>query len=172
MPMWINFVLRAMAMKELLSMIGWIGKYNYFSTIIGMVYDYLPFMILPLYTVLSNMDRSLEEAALDLGANRARVFKKITLPLSLPGIISGVTMVFLPTMTCYVISDTFGSGKVMIIGKLIEQWFGTGNNWNYGSAIALIMLLIMFVATLVLGGFSSKNTATRGINLWKKHYQY
>lgn len=164
MPMWINFVLRAMALKELLSLLGIMGKYNYFNTVLGMVYDYLPFMILPLYTTLIKMDKSLEEAALDLGANGWKVFTKVTLPLSMPGIISGVTMVFLPSMSCYVISDTFGNGKVTIIGKLIELWFGSGNNWHYGSVVALVLLVIMFAVTLAMGGFSKTEDA-RGSNL-------
>ena len=164
MPMWINFVLRAMALKELLSLLGIMGKYNYFNTVLGMVYDYLPFMILPLYTTLIKMDKSLEEAAADLGANGWKVFTKVTLPLSMPGIISGVTMVFLPSMSCYVISDTFGNGKVTIIGKLIELWFGSGNNWHYGSVVALVLLVIMFAVTLAMGGFSKTEDA-RGSNL-------
>lgn len=159
MPMWINFVLRAMALKELLSLIGILGKYNYFNTVLGMVYDYLPFMILPLYTTLIKMDKSLEEAAADLGANGWNVFAKVTLPLSVPGIVSGVTMVFLPSMSCYVISDTFGNGKITIIGKLIERWFGSGGNWNYGSVVALVLLVIMFVVTLAMGGFSKTEDA-------------
>lgn len=164
MPMWINFVLRAMALKELLSLIGLLGKYNYLNTVLGMVYDYMPFMILPLYTSLIKMDKSLEEAASDLGANGWGVFSKVTLPLSVPGIVSGVTMVFLPSMSCYVISDTFGNGKVTIIGKLIELWFGSGDNWHYGSVVALVLLVIMFVVTLAMGGFSKTEDA-RGSNL-------
>ncbi len=157
MPMWINFMLRALAMKELLNIFGMMGKYNYLNVVIGMVYDYLPFMVLPIYTVLIKIDKSYEEAALDLGANRARVFLKVTLPLSLPGILSGITMVFLPSMTCYVISDTFGYGNVTIIGKLIDQWFaGSGSDWHYGSIIALVMLVIMFISTLFTGGFKTE----------------
>lgn len=157
MPMWINFVLRAMALKELLDLVGLLGNYNFLNTIIGMVYDFLPFMILPLYTTLIKMDKSLEEAAGDLGANGFTVFAKVTLPLSLPGIMSGVTMVFLPTMSCYVITDTFGNGKIPLIGKLIEEQFGTAANWNFGSAIAIIMLVIMFVSMLATGGFKNEN---------------
>lgn len=164
MPMWINFVLRAMAMKELLSVLGLFGKYNYLNTVIGMVYDYLPFMILPLYTTLIKIDKSYEEAALDLGASPFKVFMSITLPLSLPGIISGIMMVFLPSMTCYVISDTFSNGKILIIGQLIELWFGDGSNWNYGSTIALIMLVIMYIGMLVSGKFSEDENV-RGTNL-------
>ncbi len=162
-PMWINFVLRAMAMKEVLNLLGMLGNYNFLNTLIGMVYDYLPFMILPLYTVLIKMDKNVLEASEDLGANPLTTFLKITLPLSLPGIISGVTMVFMPTMTCYVISDTFGNSKITIIGKLIESQFGEANNWSYGSAIALILLVIMFLCMLISGEFGSKTK--RGTNL-------
>ena len=166
MPMWINFVLRAMAMKELLTIIGIFGKteYNYLNTVIGMVYDYLPFMILPLYSVLIKMDRSLEEAASDLGANKLKVFMSVTFPMSFAGILSGITMVFLPSMTCYVISDTFGNRKVTIIGKLIELYFGQGDNWNYGSVIALVMLTIMLITTLLTNSLS-KQENPRGTNL-------
>ncbi len=163
MPMWINFVLRAMALREVLSLIGFLGKHNYFNTVLGMVYDYMPFMVLPLYTTLIKMDKSLEEAAADLGANGFRIFANVTLPLSVPGIISGVTMVFLPSMSCYVISDTFGNGKVTIIGKLIELWFGSGNNWHYGSVVALVLLIIMFIVTIAMGGFSKTEDTGRSI---------
>ena len=164
LPMWINFVLRAMAMKELLTLIGIFGKNNFLNTLIGMVYDYLPFMILPLYTTLIKRDRSLEEAAADLGANKRGVFTKVTFPLSMPGVMSGINMVFLPTMSCYVVSDTFGNGKITIIGKLIEEQFGVAANWNYGSALALIMLVIMFITMLLTGGFKA-NDNLRGANL-------
>jgi spermidine/putrescine transport system permease protein len=163
MPMWINFVLRAMAMKDLLTLIGVFGFNNYLNTIIGMVYDYLPFMVLPLYTVLSKMDKSLVEASKDLGATGWQTFKKVTFPLSMPGIASGVTMVFMPTMTCYVISDTFGNGLVTIIGKLIDEQFTTFQNWNLGSAIAVVLLAIMLITMLVTGGFKAEDA--RGTNL-------
>ena len=156
MPMWINFVLRAMAMKEVMTLIGIFAKndfYNFLNTVIGMVYDYLPFMILPLYTTLIKQDQSLLEASFDLGATKGQTFRKVTLPLSVPGILSGVTMVFLPSMSAYVISDTFGNGKISIIGKLIEEQFGTGANWNAGSAIAIVMLVVMFVTMLLSGEF-------------------
>jgi len=164
MPMWINFVLRAMAMKELLNLLGILNKNNYLCTVIGMIYDYLPFMVLPLYSTLIKSDKSLEEAALDLGATRAKVFMKVTFPLSIPGIISGATMVFLPSMTCYVISDTFGGGKIMIIGKLIENWFGMGSNWHYGSVVALVLLVIMFLSSIATNKLSA-NDNVRGTNL-------
>lgn len=163
MPMWINFVLRAMAMKDLLTLIGVFGFNNYVNVVIGMVYDYLPFMILPIYTVLIKMDKSLIEASKDLGASAATTFRKVTLPLSMPGIASGVTMVFMPTMTCYVISDTFGNGLITIVGKLIDEQFTTFQNWNFGSAMALVLLVIMLVSMWVTGSF--KNEDTRGGNL-------
>ena len=163
MPMWINFVLRAMAMKDLMTLIGIFGKNNYLNTVIGMVYDYLPFMILPLYTVLSKMDKSLIEASKDLGATGWQTFTKVTLPLSMPGISSGITMVFMPTMTCYVISDTFGNGLITIIGKLIDEQFTTFQNWNLGSAMAMVLLVVMLVSMWVTGAFKTEDT--RGTNL-------
>ena len=158
MPMWINFVLRAMALKEVMTLFGIFAKndfFNFFNTIVGMVYDYLPFMILPLYTTLIKQDKSLLEASFDLGATKKQTFLKITLPLSVPGILSGISMVFLPSLSAYVISDTFGNGKISIIGKLIEEQFGTGANWNAGSAIAIVMLIIMFVTMLLSGEFKN-----------------
>ena len=163
MPMWINFVLRAMAMKDLLTLLGIFGSNNYVNVVIGMVYDYLPFMILPIYTVLIRMDKSYIEASHDLGAGWFKTFTKVTLPLSMPGIASGVTMVFMPTMTCYVISDTFGNGLVTIIGKLIDEQFTTFQNWNLGSAMAMVLLVVMFISMWVTGAF--KNEDTRGTNL-------
>ena len=163
MPMWINFVLRAMAMKDLLTMIGVFGLNNYVTVIIVMVYDYLPFMVLPIYTVLEKMDKSYIEASKDLGANAFQTFTKVTLPLSMSGIASGATMVFMPTMTCYVISDTFGNGLVPLIGKLIDEQFTTFQNWHLGSAMAMVLLVIMLVSLALTGGF--KNEETRGSNL-------
>lgn len=163
MPMWINFVLRAMAMKDLLTIIGVFNFNNYLNVIIGMVYDYLPFMILPIYTVLSKMDKSYVEAGKDLGASSFKTFTKITFPLSMGGIASGITMVFMPTMTCYVISDTFGNGLITIVGKLIDEQFTTFQNWNFGSAMAMVLLVIMLISMWLTGGF--KNEDTRGTNL-------
>ena len=167
MPMWINFVLRAMAMKELLSLLG--IKLGSFANIIGLTYDFFPFMVMPLYSTLIKMDKSLEEAALDLGASKTKVFLKITLPLSIPGIISGAMMVFLPVMSCYVITDTFsGSTGFTVIGKLIAWCFmgenGTMINTNGGATISLIMLVIMFVTMLLTGGFKNDDNV-RGTNI-------
>lgn len=162
MPMWINFVLRALSLRELLDLLGLLGKTNFLNTVIGMVYDFLPFMILPLYTTLIKMDRSLEEASADLGANGVTTFFKITLPLSVPGIVSGAMMVFLPSMSCYVITDTFGNGKIPLIGKLIESMFGTAANWNMARRSPSSCWLIMFITMLVSGGFKGDKTISRG----------
>lgn len=171
LPMWINFVLRTAAMKELLFLLGMYesGKLHYLNTVIGMVYDYLPVTILPLYTVISKLDKNLLEASADLGARPLHTFINTTLPLSTPGIASAITMVFLPTTTSYVISDTLGNSKVTIIGKFIENKFnsGTADGWNAGSAIALILLLFIFATMFISGKFEgSDDKNARGSGLW------
>lgn len=161
-PMWINFVLRINAIRELLSWIGLLGEANYFNTILGMVYDFLPFMILPLYTTMLKIEESLYEASADLGAGGFTTFQRVTLPLSMPGIASGITMVFLPSMTNYVVSDMLGNSKVTIIGKFIYEYFGT--NWHMGSMVALILLIVVFLSTWLTGGLR-ENETVRGANL-------
>ena len=167
LPSWLNFVLRAMAMKELLSLLG--IPLGSGANIIGLVYDFMPFMVMPLYSTLIKMDKSFEEAAADLGASKFKVFSSVTLPLSKPGIISGVTMVFLPVMSCYVITDAFsGSTGFSLIGKLIAKCFlgegGAPIQINEGAAIALVMLIIMVVTMSLTGGFKNSEN-TRGTNL-------
>ena len=167
MPMWINFVLRINALKEMLDLVGMLGKYNFLNTVLGMVYDFLPFMILPLYTTLIKLDGNLLEASADLGAGKTHTFFKVILPLSMPGILSGITMVFMPTMTSYVVSDTLGQGHVYIIGKQIEQYFiGTYRDPHIGSTIAFILLIIIFATTLISGKFRDENLERRGAQLW------
>lgn len=168
LPMWINFVLRTAAMKELLFALGFYksNKMSMFNTVIGMVYDYLPFTILPLYTVLIKLDKNVLEASQDLGATGVQTFFKVVVPLSAPGIVSAVTMVFLPTTTSYVISDTLGNGNVTIIGKLIEDQFSTMFDWHAGSAIAMILLLLIFATMLATNKFSDGEVNTRGGGLW------
>ena len=161
-PMWINFVLRINAIRELLGWIGLLGEANYFNTILGMVYDFLPFMILPLYTTMLKIDESLYEASSDLGASAFTTFTRVTLPLSMPGVASGITMVFLPSMTNYVVSDMLGNSKVTIIGKFIYEYFGT--NWHMGSMVALILLIVVFLSTWLTGGLKEDETV-RGANL-------
>lgn len=161
-PMWVNFVLRINALKELLDWIGIynVNKWNIFNTILGMVYDFLPFMILPIYTTILNIDKSYLEAAEDLGATKAKAFIKITVPLSKAGILSGITMVFLPSMTNYVVSNQLTNSKVTIIGSFIETAFGN-SNWGNGSVTALLLLLMMFLFTWLTGGFRSDDQAQR-----------
>ena len=166
LPMWINFVLRITALRELLDLIGLLGTENYLNTIIGMVYDFLPFMILPLYTTLEKLDNSYLEAASDLGAGPCTVFAKVTFPLSMPGVISGITMVFMPSMTNYVVSDTLSNFNITILGKLIDQYFTTYDNWHMGSMISIILLVIIFLTMLATGGFKDSEREARGANLW------
>lgn len=166
LPMWINFVLRITALRELLDLIGLLGSQNYLNVIIGMVYDFLPFMILPLYTTLEKLDNSYLEAASDLGGNKLTVFTKVTFPLSMPGVISGITMVFMPSMTNYVVSDTLSNFNITILGKLIDEYFTTYDNWHMGSMISIILLFIIFLSMLFSGGFKENKQETRGANLW------
>ena len=168
-PMWVNFVLRINALKELFVWMGTYNKsngWNIVNTIIGMVYDFLPFMILPIYTTLIKIDKSYLEAAKDLGATGAKAFVKITLPLSKAGIMSGVSMVFLPSMTNYVVSNYLTFRNVKIIGKLIDDYF-MGDLWHDGSFIALLLLVFMFFVTWITGGFKAdEQSETRGTSLW------
>ena len=161
LPMWINFTLRITALKEILSLLeGNISKYPFLNSVIGMTYDFLPFMLLPLYTSLQKMDKSLLEAASDLGANRATVFVKVTLPLSVPGIISGITMVLLPSMTNYVVLDMLYNSDY-IMGSLIGSYF-SAYDWHNGSMISLVLLVIIFLVTLATNRFSDKDANARG----------
>ena len=143
LPMWINFLLRTIATVELFRMFGLpLGEG---ALLFGMVYDFLPFMIYPIYNTLQKMDSSLIEAAHDLGAKRSQVFLKVTLPLSVPGIYSGIVMVFMPTVSTFAIAELLTHNKVTLFGSLIQRCFGEGGiaMWNYGAALSLIMLIII-----------------------------
>ena len=168
-PMWVNFVLRINALKELLNWIGIYNKsngWNIFNTILGMVYDFLPFMILPIYTTISKIDKSYSEAAHDLGASGKYTFLKITLPLSKAGIMSGISMVFLPSMTNYVVSNYMTFNHTKIIGAFIDECF-RNDLWNLGSVTALLLLTLMFLMTWLTGGFDTNSeTQSRGASLW------
>ena len=167
-PMWVNFVLRINALRELLILIGIYNKpnWNIFNTILGMVYDFLPFMILPIYTTIIKIDKSYLEAAKDLGSSNAYAFIKVTLPLSKAGIMSGISMVFLPSMTNYVVSNYLTNKNVKILGKLIDDYF-TGDLWHDGAFLSLLLLLFMFLVTWLTGGFSEDEQANaRGGSLW------
>ena len=148
MPMWINFVLRTAATRDLLTAIGIKGgNMPYLAVMIGMVYNYLPFVILPLYSTMLKMDKSVIEASSDLGAKPHQTFIKTIIPMSMPGIISAATMVFMPTMSSFVISDILGERKIQLLGNLIDLNFNH-SLWNNGSTIALIMLVIIGISML------------------------
>ena len=151
MPMWINFSLRITALKEILSVLeGNLAMYPFLNAVIGMTYDFLPFMILPIYTTIMRLDGALREASMDLGADRVQTFLRVTLPLSVPGIISGVSMVFLPAMTNYVVLDMLYN-STYIMGSLIGSYF-SAYNWNGGSMISLILLALICIFTLLNSG--------------------
>lgn len=166
LPMWMNFLLRTMAWQVLLEkngiingMLAGIGlpALNIINTpaavILGMVYDYLPFMILPIYNALIKIDNNLIEAAYDLGASKSLVFRKVIVPLSVPGIVSGVTMVFVPSLTTFAISNMLGGGKVNLIGNIIEQEFTASANWNLGSGLSLIMMIFIVISMALIEKF-------------------
>ena len=148
-PMWINFVLRTGATRDLLTWMGINGgNAPYLATLIGMVQNYLPFVILPLYTTMLKLDKSQLEAAADLGANPVQVFIKSVVPQSIPGVVSACTMTFMPTMSSYVISDTLSEGKITLFGNYIYLDFAN-NLWHDGSFMALIMLVIIGISMLL-----------------------
>lgn len=153
-PMWINFVLRTGATRDLLTWFGINGgTHPYLATIIGMVQNYLPFVILPLYTTMTKLDQSQIEAARDLGANPAQVLFKNIIPQAVPGIVSACLMTFMPTMSSYVISDTLSEGKIVLIGNYIELEF-VNKAWHDGSFMALIMLLFIGITMFISQKFS------------------
>ncbi|MCI8791879.1 MAG: ABC transporter permease [Eubacterium sp.] len=163
-PMWINFTLRITALKEILSVIeGNLAYYPFVNTIIGMTYDFLPFMILPIYTSILKMDSQLLEAAADLGAPGWKVFWKVMLPLSMPGIISGVTMVFLPAMTNYVVLDMMYN-STYIMGSLIGSYFSS-YDWNNGSMISSILLFMIVLLSWISGRFGDSEGRKGGASL-------
>lgn len=148
LPMWINALMRTLATAELFNMLGFtLGKG---TLLFGMVYDYLPFMIYPIYNVLKKMDVSYSEAAKDLGATPAQVFWKVTLPLSMPGVRSGILMVFMPTVSTFAISEFLTNNKIKLFGTIIQENINS-SMWNYGAALSLIMLIIIGVSTLFAG---------------------
>ncbi|MBU5487155.1 ABC transporter permease [Clostridium sp. MSJ-8] len=166
LPMWMNFLLRTYAWLPILGKNGIINSflsnfgigpisflYNDGAVLLGMIYNFLPFMILPIYTILSKMDHDLINAAKDLGATRFTVFKKIIFPLSLPGVMSGITMVFMPAVSTFVISSLLGGGQYMLLGNLIEQQFITMGNKNFGSAISIIMMIIILISMAIMNRF-------------------
>ena len=156
LPMWMNFLLRTLAWQTLLEKTGVINSIlstlhlpalNIINTpsaiVLGMEYNFLPFMVLPLYNVLVKIDKSVINAAYDLGANGVQTFVRIIFPLSLPGMFSGITMVFVPALTTFVISKILGGSKILLIGNVIEQEFTQTGNWNLGSGLSIVLMLFI-----------------------------
>ena len=179
LPMWMNFLLRTYSWMSILENTGLLNRFfaaiglfdlinrlfgtniEYFhmintqgAVVLGMVYNYLPFMILPIYSVIVKLDNSLLEAAQDLGAGSSRIFRKVILPLSLPGVLSGVTMVFVPSVSTFAISRLLGGNNLMLLGNLIEmQFVGSAYNPHLGSAISLVMMIIVVICMYVMNRF-------------------
>ena len=167
LPMWMNFLLRTFAWMTILENNGLINKFlglfgigplqminTQGAVVLGMVYNYLPYMILPLYTAMVKIDNSIIEAAQDLGANDRTVFRRIVFPLSLPGVLSGITMVFIPSVSTFAISRLLGGSKTLLLGNLIDmQFLGSAYNPHLGSAISLVMMVIVLVCMAVMNRF-------------------
>jgi len=175
-PIWMNFLLRTYAWMTLLSKNGIINKFlgifgieplnlmpSTGAVVMGMVYNFLPFMVLPIYTVLTKIDKSVVEAAMDLGAGKVGVFLKVIFPLSIPGVFSGITMVYMPAVSTFVISKLLGAGKELLIGNLIEQQFTVQGDWHFGSALSIILMVIILISMLFMPG---NDTEEGGASMW------
>ena len=166
LPMWMNFLLRTLAWQTLLEKTGVLNNILHFfhlpaleiintpyAIILGMVYNFLPFMVLPIYNSLIKIDPNVIHAARDLGANSVQTFLKITMPLSAPGMISGITMVFVPALTTFVISNLLGGSKILLIGNVIEQEFTQAGNWHLGSGLSLVLMLFIIFNMVITALF-------------------
>ena len=176
LPMWMNFLLRTYAWMTLLEDNGLINsalaavglpRIHMINTagavVLGMVYNYIPYMILPLYSVLTKIDKSVIEAAQDLGANSREVFLKVVIPLSMPGVISGVTMVFVPAVSTFIISKMLGGGGNLLIGDLIDmQFLGSAYNPNLGSAVSLVLMVIILICMGIMNQFDDGEAVEGG----------
>jgi len=174
-PMWMNFLVRTYAWLTILSLNGvmntflqWLGLpiidilFTDAAVLLGMVYNFLPFMVLPIYTALKKMDPRIIEAAQDLGADAPRVFLRVVFPLSVPGVVSGITMVFMPAAATFIIPNLLGGGQYFLIGNLVEQQFLRVGNWHFGSAIAVILIAMMLVSTFILSRFDKEEVKEGG----------
>ena len=162
LPMWMNFLLRTLAWQTLLEKTGVINSILTFlnlptlniintpsAIVLGMVYNFLPFMVLPIYNTLIKIDSNVINAAKDLGANNIQTFTRVIFPPSLPGVISGITMVFVPALTTFVISDLLGGAKILLIGNVIEQEFKQANNWNAGSGLSFVLMIFIVISIFI-----------------------
>lgn len=176
LPMWMNFLLRTLAWLNILENNGIINmilkalnlpQLHIINTptaiVLGMIYNFLPFMILPIYNTLAKIDENVISAARDLGANGTQTFLRIILPLSIPGVISGITMVFVPAMTTFVISNILGGSKIVLIGNVIEQQFQKLNNWNSGSGLSLVLMIFVLVSMAFMNKYDKDG---EGVNVW------
>lgn len=176
LPMWMNFLLRTISWQTLLEKNGVINsvlvamhlpKMNLINTqaaiVLGMVYNFLPFMVLPIYNALEKIDNNVVNAARDLGANGTQTFARIIVPLSMPGVISGITMVFVPSLTTFVISDILGGGKLLLIGNVIEQEFKFNNNWHVGSGLSLVLMVFILISMAFISKYDKD---MEGTNVW------
>lgn len=185
LPMWINFLLRTYAWMSILENNGFINQFfrsiglisflqSHFgysldyiplintqgAIVLGMVYNFLPFMVLPIYNVLVKIDKDVISAARDLGAGNIQTFTKIILPLSVPGIISGITMVFVPALTTFVISNLLGGSKILLIGNVIEQEFQQGSNWHVGSGLSLVLMIFIIASMALIAKYDKDGEGT------------
>ena len=173
LPMWMNFLLRTLAWQNLLEKNGVINVILDFlnlpaleiintpyAIVLGMVYNFLPFVVLPIYNVLAKIDKDVIAAARDLGANNVQTFLRIILPLSVPGIISGITMVFVPALTTFVISDLLGGSKILLIGNVIEQEFKQGSNWHVGSGLSLVLMIFIIISMALIAKYDKDGEGT------------
>ncbi len=176
LPMWTDFLIRTYSWMTILGDTGLINSFlNFiglgsinmintpFAVMLGMVYNYLPFMILPIYSVISKLDESYFEAARDLGANRLQVIRRVTIPLSKPGILSGIIMVFVPSVSTFYITQKLGGGQIVLIGDVIETQFQTANNYNLGASLSLVLMILILICLGVMNSLGADDSNDGGI---------
>lgn len=176
LPMWMNFLIRTYSWMTILGDTGVINSVleavglspaklinTGGAVILGMVYNFLPYMILPIYSVLSKLDGSLIEAAQDLGSNKRQVFQRVIMPLSMPGILSGITMVFVPCVSTFYITQKLGGGQVVLIGDVIETQFQSANNYNLGASLSLVLMVLILVSLSVMNKFGADDENDGGV---------
>ncbi len=176
LPMWMNFLIRTYSWMTILGDSGIIntflgaiglGSAKLINTggavVLGMVYNFLPYMILPIYSVMSKMDNSLIEAAQDLGSTKAQIFRKVVMPLSLPGVISGITMVFVPCVSTFYITQKLGGGQVVLIGDIIETQFQTANNYHLGASLSLVLMVLIILCLGIMNFIGADEGSEGGV---------
>lgn len=178
-PMWMNFLLRTYAWLTLLGKNGLINTlitklgfaplnliYNDTAVLLGMVYNFLPFMVLPIFSILAKIDKGLIEAAEDLGSNKITIFKRVIFPLSMPGVVTGITMVFIPAVSTFVISSLLGGNKYNLIGNVIEEQFRYTGDWHFGSSMSIILMVFILVTMAATSKFDKGKEGEGGGGLW------